>query len=176
METTEFYIGDLPESAESAVFDILCDCDSEFYPPLSSRSSTTQKTLGEPDAKNDTPAEYFKELKKQKFILVYTENELSAFLSYRIPENERRFYVSTLCVKPKFRGRGLLHLLYDRLEQIAVTEAVAVLSTRTWSTNEAQIKTLGKHGYHITKSIENDRPNGVGTIYFEKVVNTDTFV
>ncbi len=170
MKGINFSIGDLPEEYAENVLDILCECDNEFYPPLSARKGTTQKGLTEGVKNSEKPLEYFNELKKQQFILACIDERLCAFLSYKVKESPDEFYVSTLCVTREFRGRGLLHILYDKLEETALLKGVKILSTRTWSTHEAQIKTLGKHGYKITKRIENDRPNGVGTVYFEKTL------
>ena len=41
--------------------------------------------------------------------------------------------------------------------------------TRTWSTNAAHIKILDKFNFEIIKCIENDRGDGIDTVYFAKI-------
>ncbi len=168
MNNFTYLIGDLPENLNGELLEILCECDNEFYPPLSSRESTTQSNFDNKTSANCKPIEYFNQLKSQSFILVFSNNTLCAFISFKKDAVIKQYYISTLCVKPSFRGLGLLHIMYDKLEELAKSEGVTSFLTRTWSTNNAQLKTLTKHGYKILKTIENDRPNGVGTVYFEK--------
>jgi RimJ/RimL family protein N-acetyltransferase len=42
------------------------------------------------------------------------------------------------------------------------------LFTRTWSTNAAHIAILGKFGFSQIARIENDRGEGIDTVYFAK--------
>ncbi len=167
----EFYIGKLPIDREKEILEILSICDNEFYPPLSGRNSTTQKDLCENGEASGVPTAYFNGLKTQEFILVFSDGELAAFISYK--DCEREYYISTLCVKISHRGKGLLHIMYDKIEEVAKAHGVKTLTTRTWSTNAAQTKTLEKHGYKITKTVENDRPAGIGTVYFAKSLETE---
>ncbi len=174
MEQSEytFYTGEMLEKDEGAVFGLLCECDKEFFPPLSSRNGTTQGNLSAANGDADKPYTYFEELKKQYFVVIYDEGKLCAFLSYRLEkgENETDLYISTLCIAHSYRGRGLLRVLYDKTEEEAEKIGADSIKTRTWSTHEAQIKTLSKRGYTLFKEIKNDRAEGVGTVYYVKKI------
>ena len=147
--------------------------DNEFVPPLSSRSSSTQHNCFENSKNRDGIKEYFEQLKTQRFAAVFEAGALIAFVSYKenyscleIPQKELpNIYISTLIVSPSARGKGVTKALYGRL--FSEYENVNIF-TRTWSTNIAHIKILEKYGFEVIQVIENDRGNGIDTIYFKK--------
>ena len=158
---------------DNEILTMLNQGDSEFVPPLSARSSTTQSDLTGTATSHDGVLNYFKELKKQK-ILVAVENEkLVAFVSYK--ENYTNdiidtacvpnIYISTLLVAPYGRGQGLTRKMYEFLFNEYKN---ANVFTRTWSTNEAHIKILLGFGFETIKVLKNDRGNGIDTVYFKK--------
>jgi ribosomal protein S18 acetylase RimI-like enzyme len=68
-------------------------------------------------------------------------------------------------VSPKARGKGVTTALYQKL----FTEYEKVnIFTRTWSTNFAHIKILGKYGFEVIKILKDDRGIGIDTVYFKK--------
>jgi hypothetical protein len=71
MDVKLFAPGDLAKdkSLKDAVFQLCCDCDSEFVPALSSRESTRQTTF-KAAAKREKPVEYFNNLIGQFNLLV----------------------------------------------------------------------------------------------------------
>ena len=74
-------------------------------------------------------------------------------------------YISTLLVTPCGRGQGLTRKMYEFLFNEYKN---ANVFTRTWSTNEAHIKILLGFGFETIKVLENDRGNGIDTVYFKK--------
>ena len=155
-----------------SAYRLLAEADNEFVPPLSSRSSSTQQNFSN-TLQSDNITTYFEQLKNQRFAVVFEEGELIAFVSFKenytcseIGENEiPNIYLSTLVVSPMARGKGVTTALYQKL----FTEYAKVnIFTRTWSTNFAHIKILGKYGFEVIKVLKDDRGNGIDTIYFKK--------
>ena len=75
------YKGKVTEEREKQqIWEILCECDQEFYPPLSARNSSAQKNLkndtaGEEDNVNgQPPTVYYDEMIRQEFILAYADD------------------------------------------------------------------------------------------------------
>ncbi|MBR5460171.1 MAG: GNAT family N-acetyltransferase [Clostridia bacterium] len=153
------------------ILEMLKRADGEFVPPLSSRSSTTQSSLVGNASTPEGILLYFEEMKKQRLAVALENGELVAFMSYR--ENYLtdtvtevpNVYLSTLIVKPEGRGKGLTQIMYGELFKAYPDRCVY---TRTWSTNVAHTKILSRLGFDILKVIENDRGEGIDTVYFVK--------
>lgn len=167
MELVE--IDRVDEGHEDAVRALLAACDEEFVPPLSARHSTRQANLDGSEFHDGVDA-YFDEMRRQPIILAVAGSELLGFLSY-IPGYELPFldgpssYVSTVCVAPAHRRRGVASALYGLLEERV---APGTVSLRTWSTNVAQITALERRGYACVRRIADDRGAGIDTVYFAK--------
>ncbi len=175
----KFAESSLTESEWNDIWDILCDCDNEFVPPLSSRNSSTQSNLiiGGQDEQTDVKAEpyvYFEGIKNQKFILAEIEGRVVGFLTFRINYSCDALqdfgvsnYITTLCVDKKHRKQGILSRMYDHMEN-ELPEGVrcSKVSTRTWSRNNAHIGMLMKRGYSVLKTLADDRGPGIDTLYF----------
>lgn len=167
---------DLTEQDKQDIFDILCECDDEFYPKLSSRNSTSQQELKkQPDSEGDKPYTYFEDMIKQEFIVVYDNERIIAFMTFKknyVCEATREIgpsiYVSTVCVRKSYRHQGILHQLYDELEKVTGELKYNFIFTRTWSLNQAQIHSLLKHGYQKIKVNKDERGEGIDTVYFGK--------
>ncbi len=161
------------QSIYADAYKMLEAADKEFVPPLSFRSSSTQQNLLKSIENSDGIKQYFEQLKSQRFAAVFEDGELIGFVSYKedyscpeIPSGELpNIYLSTLVVSPKARGKGVTTALYEKL--FSHYEDVNIF-TRTWSTNFAHIKILGKYGFEVIKVLKNDRGNGIDTIYFKK--------
>ena len=155
------------------VYEMLTAADDEFIPPLSSRSSSTQQNFSKNIKNADGISQYFEQLKNQRFVSAFENNELIAFVSYKEnyscaeiqPKELPNIYISTLVVSPKARGKGVTKALYNRL--FSEYEKVNIF-TRTWSTNIAHIKILQNYDFKIIKVLENDRGNEIDTLYFKK--------
>lgn len=160
------------ESIYDVAYRLLSAADEEFVPPLSARNSSVQKDFSQ-SVKGDSIAQYFEQLKGQRFAGVFEDGELIAFVSYKedytcaeIPREELpNIYISTLIVSPKARGKGVTTALYSKL--FSHYENVNIF-TRTWSTNYAHIKILQKYGFDTIKVLKNDRGNGIDTVYFKR--------
>ncbi len=168
-----FIPGPLPDKFQKPLYELLCQCAGEFYPPLNDRKGVMDTMLQSGLHTSDGPQSYFQAMIQQEHILIYEKDILVAFLSFQKHYRwqncpQTGFYISTLAVDKRFRGQGLLHKLYDALDTRAVQKDVPFIVTRTWSTNYAQFTTLKKHQYEILHTIENDRGAGVGTVYFIK--------
>lgn len=164
----------LEQDAYSDIYNLLVACDDEFCPPLSQRYSTHQAELSPHDAPASQPANgpllYFNEMKQQSFVLAREDGRLVGFLSYiadhRIPyADEPSAYISTVLVDPRDRGKGIGSSLYAYLENELHP---GLITLRTWSTNKSQIALLHKRGYEVIKVLENDRGDGIDTVYFAK--------
>ncbi|WP_027109255.1 GNAT family N-acetyltransferase [Lacticigenium naphthae] len=170
-----------PNSSDQ-IKELLFCCDEEFFPSLSSRTSSTQSTLAqnEGDQPNDGPLTYFQAMIKQNFIIAVESEELVGFLSYidgyqnDVFEghvlNDTNMYVSTICVNKDYRGQRIAHRLYDALEEVITSSGEGYISTRTWSTNTSHLKILEKRSFDIIETLKDHRGKGIDTSYFLKEV------
>ncbi|MGN1148623.1 MAG: GNAT family N-acetyltransferase [Lachnospiraceae bacterium] len=173
----------LEEWEKQQIWEILCQCDDEFYPRLSARESSSQKNLltdGSDISVKTLPTSYFAEMILQDFILAYIDDRVIGFMTFKqhylcdaLSGFGESLYITTVCVRKECRGKGAMSALYQYMEQ----EVPAMLdcyriSTRTWSLNEAQLHELPNRGYDTICILPNDRGNGVDTIYFGKSIGT----
>ncbi len=161
------------------IWELICETDNEFVPPLSYRISTTEKNFTSRAAKKNKPLDYFENLRKQNFIIGTNKiKNLYGFMSFINGfenENIKNFcpcnYISTICVFNKFRGLGLANQLYDFIENsIPRQKILKYITTRTWSKNEIHIRLLYKRKYFLAKKISNARGQGIDTLYFAKKI------
>ena len=184
METRTVYRnGDALTPAEREdIWEILKMCDGEFYPPLSMRTSSYQKNFSpaQGTAGDDGPRAYFNEMIRQEFLLTYLDEEMVGFMTFRTSylyeqlgeDYNPSLYMTTACVKPDCREHGIMNALYDRMEQeMTLKFSCPVVTTRTWSTNEAQMWMLPRHGYKQIYVLKDDRGPGVDTVYFGKIIS-----
>lgn len=163
-EQTKFY---------DQIFEMMLSGDKDFVPPLSARSSTTQKELTETKGSLEGLKSYFEEMKKQRFMVCVDGDVLVSFVSFKenftndkIHEDDLpNIYLSTLVMRPEYRGQKVTQNLYETLFDIYKNSNVF---TRTWSTNAAHIKILSKFDFETIAILENDRGVGIDTIYFAK--------
>lgn len=136
---------------EQDVWNILCECDEDFLPPLSARENSSQKNLDEiVSVEKSLPYTYFSSMKKQNFILVVDNNLVIAFMTFihqytceELKEIGVSNYITTICVKKAHRNKGLLKQMYAYMgENIPSQYKLPYLSTRTWSTNTYHLITL----------------------------------
>ena len=159
------------------ILKMLRDGDNDFVPPLSCRSSTTQKELSASAALSgvDGIKLYFDEMIKQNVFACIEGDKLLGFVSFRenyiceqIDETSLpNIYLSTLIVSPEARGRGLTKKMYLSLFDELYAEHN--IFTRTWSTNDAHIAILGKFGFCEIARLKNHRGTGIDTVYFAKM-------
>lgn len=173
-EFTFKYIGnEITDEIREGLWNLVCICDNDFVPPLSARESTYQQSFT-PIEGNVKPVNYFKELCKQDFVLAYDGDLMVGFLTFRqhyvcehLAPIEESLYMTTMCILPEMRGNGLSSALYSYVEH---TEAPRLgykyVTTRSWSTNGAQMHSLPKRGYKLVKTLKDDRGPGVDTVYF----------
>lgn len=171
----------LTDAERNDIWEILKMCDSEFYPPLSARNSSYQKNFShsQDTASDDGPKAYFNEMIRQEFLLAYLGDEMVGFMTFRTnykyeklgEEHNPSLYMTTACVKTAFRDHGIMNALYDQMEQEMTQKfSCPVVTTRTWSTNEAQMWMLPRHGYEQICVLKDDRGPGVDTVYFGKII------
>ena len=189
MEITYYdSLEDFP-SFQNDLMKLLITCDEEFIPALSSRIGTLQKGFRfEIYIGNDRiPQEYFNALLKQKFILILNNNRIIGFMSFVHGFYDNEFfspvfsadginnYVSTICVDPDFRNKGLANNLYSYIEgNLPDNVKSSYISTRTWSTNTGHINLLIKRNFTLTHTLYRDRiENGkeIDSVYYCKKID-----
>lgn len=167
----------ITDSREQAqVYEILEECDQDFCPPLSFRSSTSQKELCGAKQGNGGVALYYQEILQQPAMLVKRGERVIGFLSYRIgytckalEEYGEVCYLTTLCLRHEERGKGLSPRIYEAAEaHIRERYPRLPITLRTWSTNQAQLHLMKKLGYRLTATLKNDRGEQIDTVYYVK--------
>ena len=181
---TVYRSGDaLNEQERNDIWEILKLCDNEFYPPLSERSSSYQKSFSQPSgtAGSEGPRTYYNEMIKQEFLLTYIGEEMAGFMTFRTGYLYEKLgetynpslYMTTACVKPVYREHGIMSALYGQMEREMTTKfGCPVVTTRTWSTNETQMRMLTHRGYDQICVLKDDRGPGVDTVYFGTIKDT----
>lgn len=170
------YRGKVTEEKEKEeIWDILCECDSEFYPPLSARNSSVQKDLKSGGAGGEKPTVYFEEMIRQEFILAFCDSgEMAGYMTFKksytcdaLAEFGESLYITTICVKKKYRRQHIMDALYDCMEtEVSAACGCPRISTRTWSQNEAHMNGLIRRGYCLISRLPDDRGPGVDTVYY----------
>ena len=183
---------DLTEKQKEDIWEILKSCDEEFLPPLSQRTSTSQKNLGGPGSQaaaasvsarepavlpdpDAGPRAYYNEMICQEFLLAMEEEEMTGFMTFRqnyryekLPESfNPSLYMTTACVRREWREHGIMSSLYGCMEtEMTARFRCPCITTRTWSTNTAQMHGLPQRGYQAILVLPDDRGPGVDTVYF----------
>jgi ribosomal protein S18 acetylase RimI-like enzyme len=151
---------------------MLTAADRDFVPPLSARFSPSQTAFG------STPLErgvacYFEDMYREQMLGAFEGDTLLGFVTFMEDLDSPYFeghlpniYICTLLVKPEARGKHLTGSMYHRLFDELYPRHN--LFTRTWSTNAAHIAILSKFGFSEIARIENDRGEGIDTVYFAK--------
>lgn len=175
--TIKFFERITDEKMKDEIWKILCECDKEFYPPLSERkvyNNSLLKINCRARIADKRPYAYFKSMIKQNFLAAFIDDRymagFMAFLSNVTPKefNVKCNYYTTLCVRKANRQKGIAtKLLTFRLPEELRLE---ITITRTWSLNYPIIKALGGAGFTIKKVSSNDRDKGVDTLYYQRKI------
>lgn len=163
---------------EDDVRQLLVKYDDEFVPPLSSRDSTVQT-----EGLSHSPAEraidaYLESCLNQNLLIATDGGEVIAFLSYRVTSEKEGLeayspcvYVSTTIVEDDYREQGVATALNRRLLDAIVPDLpVEYVTRRTWSTNTASMAYIESLGFNVAKVVEDDRGEGIDSIYYYKAV------
>lgn len=164
----------LPEVYQDDVWELLCAAEKEFIPPLSERKSTTQQSFSGDKAAKSGLAEYYQQMLQQEFILAIEKEKVIGFLTF-IPDHSLQLqakefkcdYVTTIVVSSEFRGHGIARKMYYALFENRRGKNFA---TRTWSTNHSHIHLLKKMGFELVALHQNERGEGIDTVYYFKEV------
>ena len=165
----------LTQEEKNQIWEILCECDEEFYPRLSARESSSQKQLVVDGGKEKTlPVSYFNEMIAQEFLVALEGDRMVGFMTFKpdywceaLEDFGRSLYITTVCVRKECRGKGVMKELYGVMERkMPKKYQCERVSTRTWSLNEAQLHELDKRGYRRLAVLKNHRGCGVDTVYF----------
>ncbi|WP_081627963.1 GNAT family N-acetyltransferase [Caldisalinibacter kiritimatiensis] len=154
---------------KAQMWDLLCMCDKDFYPTLSSRENST-----------NGPVKYFEGLfiENAKYVLAFMEEQLVGFSIFFHDYYEELIaqytpcnYVKVACVHPSYRGLGIATMLNNFIENQLPTDLVLpYIVRRTWSSNIPQLKVLEKFGYKLIHKFDNDRGDNISTVYFAKFI------
>lgn len=166
----------LSESEKREVYAILKECNEDFVPPLSQRNSTFQKDWSCTEDSEDGIRDYCAEIEKQNNVLLKRNGEMIAFLSFRVPYSckelsgfDKICYLTTLCIRKVYQGYKLAPEIYEQTKRyIRELYPDHCMALRTWSTNGAQLHMMEKLGFTCVARLENDRGEGIDTVYFLK--------
>jgi len=163
------------QSYKDDVWQLLCQYDDTFIPPLSSRQSTSQADLLSQETAPNKLYAYFENILTQSIFLAIDDNDkVVGFMSYKpsyisddLQDQIDTVYITTIIVHEECRGQGITSTFYSMIETIA-KEKGKPLMTRTWSTNDAHIRVLNKIGMVEIKRLVNARGFGIDTVYYRK--------
>ncbi|OLO42862.1 hypothetical protein BTR23_02355 [Alkalihalophilus pseudofirmus] len=171
------FINMLSDTQKEQVWDLLCECDREFIPPLSARNSSYQGVLSGTTATDELPTAYYKEMLGQLFLVAEYQENIIGFMTFKhnyeceelkkvLPNN----YITTICVNKDIRNKGITKKFYHFMENKLPEEyRLPYITTRTWNANVAHIRVLEKLGFKVEETLLNHRGEGIDTIYFSKL-------
>ena len=155
------------------ILGLLEQADGEFIPPLSARGSTTQQDLAANEAVSTGVLDYYETMAQQPAILAVEDGRCLGFMAFKIdyacPQSPGfpNLYASTCVVHPDFRGRGMMRGFYEAMIAAFPTRPIY---TRTWHENIGHLKVLGRLGFTLLETLENDRGPGIHTVYYGRKV------
>ena len=146
------------------IYSLLFEADDDFVPPLSARSGVSSKSEG--------VRRYYDEMKTANILATIEGDSLLGFVAFReniagnyIPEGvSPHLYIGTAVIAREARGKHLTTRMYEYLFDTLRKDYSCF--TRTWSTNAAHIAILTRMGFSLTKRVENDRAEGIDSVYF----------
>lgn len=164
------------EAEKAAVLALLTECDEDFYPPLSNRSSTSEKKLSGTMRGNNGVYSYFEEVLQQQVMLVKRGERIICFMTFRIGftcEALAKYgpvcYLTTLCLTHDERGKGISPHVYHAVEEYVMEHYPELeITLRTWNTNGAQMHLMKKLNYELVATLKDHRGPGVDTVYYVK--------
>jgi len=169
-----------PDAADyrDAMRDLLARTDEEFCPPLSAREGPTQ-TAGLDSTREGTVGAYVDAMLDQRFLLTFEDGTLVGLQSFRngydvdvLGGHTPATYASTLVVHPDHRRAGHARRMYHTLlTEVPDTYRDPYVATRTWSDNDAHLSLLADLGFDRVATLEDDRGEGVGTVYYAIAVD-----
>ncbi|MFD1019822.1 GNAT family N-acetyltransferase [Thalassobacillus hwangdonensis] len=179
MDITIEYTTTLGEDEKKRVWEILCECDKEFVPPLSARENSAENELLGEGAEDAEPVEHFEEMIEENFLLAKDQasGEVVGFLTFRngyecheLRNHAPSNYITTICVTKTYRNNGITKRFYHHMNKENLPEQAhaSYVTTRTWNGNGAHIKVLETIGFEVAERLENHRGEGIDTIYFAK--------
>jgi ribosomal protein S18 acetylase RimI-like enzyme len=159
------------------LLDVMRICDKDFVPPLSARHSTSDTAFTHKTVCENGITAYLDDMLAHHVLAAVEDGALLGFVAFKTDyahgpitaDALPNLYICTLMLAPAARGRGLAAQMYTHLfnELYPQTD----LYTRTWSTNGAHLKILSRFGFSVMARIENDRGNGIDTVYLCKKRN-----
>ena len=166
-------------SLKLQIRNLLFSCADEFVPSLFTRKSPLEADPGGGEGAGSIQ-EYAKEMLSQSFLVCRDPaGRLAGFMSFRrLSEHPEVFfagdinYISTICVQPEYRRKGLLRRFYDLMVEDSPLFR-PVLATRTWSTNTPHIRVLEDKGFSLTSRKKDHRGPGIDTVYYAKALSKD---
>ena len=152
---------------QEAIRQLLILADQEFVPPISARTSSTQMDLA-PGGTGSVDA-YYETIRDLPVVLALDGDRVVGFMHFRFDHTCDHIsylpnaYACTSSVHPDGRGHGLMQKFY-----CAIIEAYPerMVCTRTWHTNLGHLHILHKLGFTETCCLENDRGEGIHTVYY----------
>ena len=157
------------------IWEILCECDQEFIPPLSSRNDPLQCGLSNVDRHTILPYNYFYIMLDQPFIIAIDEGKgrVAGFMSFihNYVNEEVGIhgcnYISTLCVRKEYRNQGLARAMYEFLiNRLKGQYESPLIGTRTWSSNYGHIRLIESLGFRLVSQLRDHRGPGIDTVYY----------
>jgi ribosomal protein S18 acetylase RimI-like enzyme len=154
------------------IFRIMLACDRDFVPPLSARFSTSDTVFSAKTGAENGINAYFEDMIGEQMLAAIEDGKLLGFVTFKrdlvqgplTADTLPNLYICTLLLSPAARGKGLTAKMYAHLFDTLYPDVN--LFTRTWSTNAAHLKILARFGFSLIKRIENDRGDGIDTVYF----------
>lgn len=151
-------------------WNLMCECDSDFYPPLSAREPTDSVMSG--DLPTESKPYTFFDMVQDMSIIVDDESveAVIGFYENHVVEDVDdvpRTYVMFILVSSSKRGMGMGRMLYKAMFDRVRGCGNGTL-TRTWSTNYAHLALAKDMGLDREVVLINDRGNGVDTVYLIK--------
>ena len=121
--------------SEIRILDFLSSVDREFTPFLSDKVDLS---------------EYAHKLVKRahSVFLVMEGHDVGHAAYYSNDSQGREAFLTSICVKPEFRGSGLAEVLLENVLQGAMNDGMGKLSLEVDARNQVAVRFYSKHGFN----------------------------
>lgn len=154
--------------------DILVSTNNDFIPSLYERieydGTLREKIRFMINEKLEQGYHYILALDVDGKVIGFTDVKIGEDLVCN--QNVYSIGVGTSAVYKEYQGKGIAKMLYEFLDNLAMENNVDVVTRRTWSLNERQLKLYEKFGYKEFERIPNLRGEGIDGVYFCKWFNS----
>ena len=164
-----------PAAYKTDIRRLLTAADDSFLPPLTDPTRAEMSRASGQPGPTDIDS-YVDACVGRPMVGALEDGKLVGFASFEpmidsepLADYTPTNHLTVLVVDEAYRNQGLATECYGYLfESLPAEHHRPVVSTKTWSTNDAHLAILDTLGFECVHRVENDRAPGVDTVYYAR--------